>query len=324
MTRFLSNRNGGGQTDEQGHYRFQTKVWAGNVLSGLAVVQNSPLARSVLVQIGDLKIDYNDYAYTAWHDTVAGEVVSIATADTSNPRIDRIVAYIDRAATPSGTNNPGILKFMAVAGTPGAVPVKINDAGVQSAVVAGNPWCELATVRVEANATTIANAKITDTRTFISLLANTVNTNAMQDLAVTTAKIANAAVNLLKMAAGTLTLGFGRSVHGGSVIPISYTTYQTVTATSTGNPVELDYHVWLSDGNSGASRTGHIRVLCDGVDVGSSDQIWYTLNGVRHFWADKLRHTPSAGSHTWVLQIVADTGSASILQSTQLSVREVK
>lgn len=331
MTRFLSNRNGGGQTDEQGHYRFQTKVWQGNVLSGLAVSQNSPLARNVLVAVGDLKIDYNDYAYTAWHDTAAGEVVSIATADTSNPRIDRIIAYIDRGATPSGTNNPGIFKLMAVAGTPAASPTKTSDANVQTAVGAGNPWCELATVRVNANATTISNSNITDTRTFLTVLPNVVNSAALQDNAVTTAKVAAAAITLAKLAVGSLSLGFSTNNNNGGVLSTAWTTFNTVTATSNGNPVEIAVNLFNGDGNSGASRTGHFRVLCDGADISttgaafSSDRIWGNIaSGQRMHWAELYRHTPAAGSHTWVFQVVADTASATTSTQTSMTVREVK
>lgn len=187
MTTYVSNRNSG-ETDEQGHYRFQTKVWKGNVQNGLAVVQNSPLARNVLVPVGDLKIDYNEYAYTAWND--ADEVVAIATADTSNPRIDRIIAYIDRGAALGATNNPDVLTFVAVAGTPAGTPVKANDAAVNTAVGATNPWCELATVRVEANATTIPNSKITDTRVLVTAGDDTVDTDSLQDEAVTDDKVA--------------------------------------------------------------------------------------------------------------------------------------
>lgn len=187
MGTFVSNRNGTGLTDEQGHYRFQTKVWLGNVLNGLGVKQNSPLARNVLVPAGDIKIDYGEYAYTAWND--ADVTVSINTADTSNPRLDRIVAYIDRNLTSGGTNNPNYLKFMAIPGTPGAVPSKVSDVAAQAAVTAAaggvaSPWAELAVVRVEANATTIPDSKITDTRVFVTpkVPINTILASSVSEL----------------------------------------------------------------------------------------------------------------------------------------------
>ncbi len=168
MATYVSNRDGG-STDEQGHYRFQVKVWDGNIENGMVVTLNSPLGMSVLVGTGDLKIDYSNYAYTAWND--ANSSVTITTADGSNPRIDRIVAYIDRGMTPSVSppNNQGMLKFMAVAGTPNAVPTRPSDATVNSAVGASNPWCDLANVLVGTGVTTIVNSNITDTRQPISL-----------------------------------------------------------------------------------------------------------------------------------------------------------
>jgi len=166
ISTYVSNRDGGA-TDEQGHYRFQVKVWDGNIENGMVVTQNSPLGMSVLVGTGDLKIDYSNYAYTAWNDANS----SVTTADGSNPRIDRIVAYIDRGMTPtvSPPNNQGMLKFMAVAGTPNAVPTRPSDATVNSAVGASNPWCDLANVLVGTGVTTIVNSNITDTRQPISL-----------------------------------------------------------------------------------------------------------------------------------------------------------
>lgn len=165
MARYVSNRDGG-KTNEEGHYRFHVNGWSGNVLDdGLKVKQNSPLGMSVLIEPGDLKISYQNYGYTAWND--ADEAVTISTADGSNPRIDRIVAYIDRvmSPSPSNSNNPGMLKFMTVAGTPAGSPVAASDVTVNSAV-SNNPWCELAQVRVNAGVTTIDNSKITDKRTF--------------------------------------------------------------------------------------------------------------------------------------------------------------
>jgi hypothetical protein len=167
-------------TNEEGHYRFHINVWEGSVISGLAVTQNSPLGMSVLVGTGDLKIDYSTYGYTGWND--AASAVTIATADGSNPRIDRIVAYVDRGMTPSSasSNNPGMLKFMAVAGTPAGSPSAINDAGVTSAVGASNPWTELARVTVGSGVTTITNSNISDTRSmlYMTLLGDNVVTAA--------------------------------------------------------------------------------------------------------------------------------------------------
>lgn len=169
MATYVSNRNDG-ETDEQGHYRFQTQVITGNVLTGFAVKQNSPLAMNVLVPSGDIRIPYNDYAYTGWND--ANATVTIATADTTNPRLDMIIAFVDRGMTPAGTNNSGMLKFIAVAGTPSGTPVEPNAAALQAAAGAGNPYVKLARVHVAAGVTTIGNAVIDDLRVLARSIDN--------------------------------------------------------------------------------------------------------------------------------------------------------
>lgn len=172
MTTYTSNRDGG-KTNEEGHYRFQTKTWSGNVISGMQAVQRSPLAMGINISVGDAKVDMTNYSYTVWIDAV--EAVGITTADPSNPRIDRIVGYVDKSVTPSSanSNNPGLLKFMAVAGTPAASPAAPSNVTVQAAVGASNPYFDIANVLVGTGVTTIDNTKITDTRVFISAtLAN--------------------------------------------------------------------------------------------------------------------------------------------------------
>lgn len=165
MSTFLSNRDGG-LTNEEGHYRFQTNVWDGEVIgNGLEVTENSPLGMSVLVNGGDAKVPYLDYAYTVWIPDASPEVATITTADPTNPRIDRVVLYVDRAESPQQVtpNNPGIPKIAVVAGTPGAVPVRPNDAAVDTAV-SNQPWIDLADVLVGSGVTQITDANITDTR----------------------------------------------------------------------------------------------------------------------------------------------------------------
>lgn len=169
MATYVSNRNSGGLTDEEGHYKFWNSTFIGNVLQGQQVVQNSTPNLNVRVSAGIIRIPYDDYAYQAWSEGYT--LVPISTPDVSNPRIDRVVAYIDRSMVMTDTdiNNPGMLKYKAVAGTPNAVPSAPNDSAVTSSVGATNPWVELARVAVSASDTDIITANITDTRTFVSL-----------------------------------------------------------------------------------------------------------------------------------------------------------
>src|SRR5690606_30066558 len=157
-----------GLTDEEGHYKYLAAAFTGNVISGMSVEQNSPLGMSVVVSGGDARVPYGNYAYSVWIPSGSPETATIPTADGSNPRIDRIVLYVDRSedtqqVTP---NNPGIAKIAVVAGTPGAVPVRPSDSDVNSAV-SNNPWIELADVLVGTGVTQITNANITDTRVMV-------------------------------------------------------------------------------------------------------------------------------------------------------------
>ena len=207
MTLYLSNRDGNGKTSEEGHYKFQTAVWAGNALgaNALKVIQSVSPGMSVLVQAGQYKIDTTDYSYTGWN--TANETVNISTADPSNPRITTIVVYVDKGATtsPSPPNNPGITKLIAVNGTPAASPTPPAAGTIQTAVGAGNPYVILANITVNALATQILNASISDQRAQVTLGSSLVNTASIIDSSITTAKIANLAVTNDKIADNSIT-----------------------------------------------------------------------------------------------------------------------
>lgn len=171
MTVFLSNRDGNGKTNEEGHYKFQTFFYDGNVSTSeaLKVTQNSPLGLSVLVAVGQFKIDTTTYSYTGWID--ASTPVTISAANVSNPRIDVIVIYVDKQATTSASppNNPGIAKLLAVSGTASASPTAPNGTTIQAAVGSGNPYTILANVNVGTAATQVTNSNITDLREPVKL-----------------------------------------------------------------------------------------------------------------------------------------------------------
>lgn len=185
MARYLSFRDGG-KTDEKGISQHLSGLFTGEVINGLAVAQNSPLAMIVTVSKGRCMIDSgSDYPYLGFTDGT--ESVNVNTADGSNPRIDTLVAYVDKAVVDSTTsNNPNAFKFKAVAGTPAGSPVAPNSAAISSSIGAGNPYIKLANIAVGAGVTTITNGNITDTR---------VDTSAvLADDVVTTAKIDDGAV----------------------------------------------------------------------------------------------------------------------------------
>lgn len=171
MTVFISNRDGNGKTNEEGHYKFQTFFYDGNVATSesLKVTENTTLGLSVLVSEGQFKVDTPTYSYTGWID--ADTPVNISTPNIANPRIDVIVLYVDKqaATSPAPPNNPGVAKLMAVAGTANSSPAIPNNSVIQAAVGSGNPFIVLAQVRVESSVTQITNSNITDVRIPVKL-----------------------------------------------------------------------------------------------------------------------------------------------------------
>jgi hypothetical protein len=124
----------------------------------LAVTQNSPTGLSVLVSSGWAAIvgttQANMGTYVGYNDATV--VLSITTADVTNPRIDRVCLTVNDAYYTGSLNN-AILQV--IAGTPAGSPVA-------PALPANS--ISLATVAVGANATAITNANITDARVLVT------------------------------------------------------------------------------------------------------------------------------------------------------------
>lgn len=203
MTLYLSNRDGNGKTNEEGHYKFPVNTWSGTVLAStdLLVTQQSPTALGVKIAPGTFKIldTSGNYSFTGWNS--ADINLAITTADPANPRISSIVLYVDKAATTSASppNNPGIVKTMSVNGTAGAVPVAPNGAVIQAAVGAGNPYIVLANATVAAAGTTVLNAAISDQRVVVTVGTNLVNNASLQDNSVSKAKMQDSSVDTAEL-----------------------------------------------------------------------------------------------------------------------------
>ena len=69
--------------------------------------------------------------------------VAVNAASTANPRMDSVVAYIDKSvsASTSVVDNTGlgIIKFKSVAGTPASAPTAPSTATIQSSIGACDP-----------------------------------------------------------------------------------------------------------------------------------------------------------------------------------------
>ena len=126
--------------------------------TSLAVAQNSPAGMSVLVASGWAAIvgttQANMGTYVGYND--ASTVLTVTTANPTNPRIDRVCMTVQDAYY-TGSLNDVILQV--VAGTPAGSPVA-------PALPANS--ISLATIAVGAGATSITNANITDTRVLVT------------------------------------------------------------------------------------------------------------------------------------------------------------
>lgn len=295
MAIYLSNRDGG-KTDEQGHYKFQTNAFTGNVLDGgLLVTQDSPLAMNVKVSGGDARIPYSDYAYTAWIPAGSPETVTVTTANPSNPRIDRLVMYVDRGETPSSAtaNNPTLCKLMLVAGTPAGSPSRPSNGTVDTAV-SNNPYIDLADILVGAGVTQITDADITDTRVLVGA--------PIADGSVTSTKLSTSA-NLLAITNITSTYNTGNTV-AVTVLPGTST---TVTVPPGGRSVKVSFNCYDIVNNSAATSALTMFLRAAGTNIGGYR--WRSLSAGAgtgaSFWAI---HTPAAGSVTYDLTFTKEVG----------------
>lgn len=108
-----------------------------------------------------------------------------------------------------------------------------------------------------------------------------------------------------------------------TVLPDTPTNYLTVTGTTTGGNLVIDYRVDLRDSGSGATRTGAVRVLLNGTAVAGSQITYYTANAQKDTPSLVLSIPAPAGSNTVILQAQADTAAATYLNQASLTVSEV-
>ena len=164
-----------GKTSEEGDSRLYSKLFgmSGVISAGdLLVTANGTPDNTVKIALGDVIIgnaapSASNYYYHGW--VTVQDSVTITANVSGNPRIDCIVAYVDKSAVSSATSdNPSVLKFKDVTGTPAGSPVAPNTAAIQTSVGASNPFVVLANVNVANGFATIVTGNITDTRVFVT------------------------------------------------------------------------------------------------------------------------------------------------------------
>lgn len=103
----------------------------------------------------------------------APETIALTPASTSYTRKDLIVAYIDSGVQPTTSvvdNTNNVLKFVAVNGTPSAIPATPSDSEIQAKIGAGNQYMILAEINVDRSAVSILENAIYDRRNIITVV----------------------------------------------------------------------------------------------------------------------------------------------------------
>lgn len=122
-------------------------------------------------------------------------------------------------------------------------------------------------------------------------------------------------------------LGYRKKVSTGTVITTSYATYVTVPVICDGiHEAQVNFGAIVKDGSSGALRTATMKVQMDGSDVSDSTVTVPTNasnGGNNTAFKSDTGSIPSAGLHTFTLQLISNTSSAQLLDQAYLEVTQV-
>lgn len=173
MTRKVFNMNGG-RHSQAALSAFINALYGTSVANGLNIVAPGGTGLKVVVKAGTANIDTGlGYGHMVQAD--ADETITLAAASPSLPRNSLIVGYIDKSVSPTTTvidNTNGIFKIKEIAGTPAASPQDPPASVIQSGVGATNPYIIFGRVRINANATSLAQTSIMDMRKMVGLPLN--------------------------------------------------------------------------------------------------------------------------------------------------------
>lgn len=190
--------------------------------------------------------------------------VAVNAASTANPRMDSVVAYIDKSVSASTSvvdnTDLGIVKFKSVAGTPASAPTAPSTATIQSSIGAGNPYMVLANVTVPKSSSAASSFKITDMRV-------TPTSAIITDNSITTSKLANKAVTSDKVDWATFATENG--VTSTVSVGTSFVTLKTFAINKDGN-----YIIWAKGTRSGNYTVGALitmRILKNEAAINAVD-----------------------------------------------------
>jgi hypothetical protein len=236
----------------------------------------------------------NGYPYGIWSD--ASQNVTLSAADGSNPRIDRIIAYVDLSVVSSvSSNNPNAWNFLKVNGTPAGSPSAPNTAAIQAAILAAAgssayPYIILGQVLVGAGVTTISTANVTDERVMVhSTASNTLGyAEIASDFTTTTS---GSFVNVTGLSIPVTVPAGGRRIKITAHAPA------LVTSGTSGQGLRMG----IFDVDTGATLG-----LCDDTTAGSNYKNAATAIACP---------VPTAGVHNYKVMIKQDTANTLRLQA---------
>lgn len=234
--------------------------------------------------------------------------VAVSAASTANPRMDSVVAYIDKSVSASTSvvdnTDLGIVKFKSVAGTPASAPTAPSTATIQSSIGAGNPYMVLANIKVPKSSTAASSFTITDMRV-------TPTSSIITDGSITTSKLANKAVTSDKVDWATFkpywkTVAISTSSN--VALPAGYRLYRVRLC---GNKTNTS-----SWGVIGCSQaTGTTWIYIQGMSNGTwiADERSVTASSDKAVM-DGARHSTATGFQTWDITIskASKTGVACV------------
>jgi hypothetical protein len=285
--------------------------------SSLAVTQNSPTGMSVLVAsgwgaiVGTIQANMGIYQF--YND--ASAIATIATANPSNPRIDRVCITVSDAYYAGALNQVAI---NVVTGTAAASPVApaIPDNSIS-----------LATIAVAAGATSIVTANITDTRTAVTTnlpVGDITEVQGGTGIAVTngTGPVPSVAINsTVATLTGSQTLS--------SKVLLAPEERVTVSATAATGTVAFDL---LTQGilyyttNASANFTLNFRgdgsnTLNSILAVGDSiSAVFLNTNGATAYYPTVFQIDGSAVTPKWSGGIAPAAGNASAIDSYSFTI----
>jgi hypothetical protein len=290
--------------------------------SSLAVTQNSPAGMSVVVASGWAAIvgttQANMGTYVAYND--AANVLTVTTANPTNPRIDIVVVTVQDAYYTGAFNN---VIFQVIAGTPAGSPVA-------PATPANS--IKLANIAVGAGVTSILTANITDTRVAVTTNLPTGDITEVQGgtgITVTsgTGPIPSVAINsTVATLTGTQTLTnktLTAAIENNPIIKSPEERY-TVSATAATGTIAFDTQtqgVLYYTSNASGNFTLNFTNVNANLAVGDSIScVFLNTNGATAYYATAFQIDSSAVTPKWVGGIAPSSGNASSIDSYSFTI----